>query len=129
MKRALLIAIVAIAAAPALAQPPSGADQSKPVNSAEPVDVATDMLARNDGSQSAPVETEEELARRWEREQAIYSHISRPSMLAILPVTVFEPENSTKTHTPLPPPCEPPVPRSPPHQPDPPAPAPCPIPR
>ena len=94
MKRLALV-IAAFAAAPALAQPPSGMDSAKPVAGFDA---------------SAPVESEEELARRWERQQAIYALRQLPDVIPIVAVSAVDIPDALAT--PLPPQCEPPMSRA-----------------
>lgn len=114
--RRFTLAIAVLAAAPALAQPPT--DRTKPVTginepAAPTPQTSTQIVDLTSGSQAASIETEEQLARRWEREQANYSYRQHQDALPVLPIQVFDAGDAANADTPAPLPCEPPLPRSP----------------
>lgn len=126
--RRLTLAIAILAAAPAFAQPQT--DWTKPVAgvdapAASAPRITTQVSDLIGSATAAEVETPEELALRWEREQAliVYRVVSPEvaSILAIGPADIV-----ADADAPLPPPCEPPLPRSPTSPPGPPSPAPAP---
>jgi hypothetical protein len=117
MMKRLALAIAALAAAPALAQ--QSTDWTKTVTSVDtPAAAVAQTIAHT--VDLTPADSAEELARRWEREQA---NVARGLPLP-MPVVAVTAEDLGAT--PLPPPCEPPLPVAPTEPPGPPQPAPAP---
>lgn len=116
--RHIALAIAALVAAPAFAQPP--VDWTKPVTGvdAPPVRSVDDL-------------TDAEFRELQDSHALPASRIAHVVDLGVVPVNVITAADlqAIGRDTPLPPPCEPPTPRGPPSRPGPPAPAPCPTPR
>lgn len=100
--------IALFVAGPALGQPPVGATSPKVVEA--PDRLTADKPDRDDEGVSATIETDEEFARRWEREQAIYGLRERPDLVVSVPISVEDlasvlPESDADNDAPLPLPC------------------------